>query len=116
MRSAKRFPFIVAFTLCTAAPGWATQTYCAVTQQTSDGFVAVRMGPDTSYEPIGKLLPTDFLYVGTEQCRNDFGPMLCSENGEWVFVEEVIAFGRTKKPIKGWAYNKLVRPIACPNF
>lgn len=32
----------------------ATQTWCAVTEKSSDGFVAVRLGPGVSYPAVGK--------------------------------------------------------------
>src|ERR1700744_5998836 len=99
MRSAQRFPLVLAFLLSTAAPGWAAQTYWAVTKSTRDGFVALRTGPGARFAPVGKLLPHDFLYVGTEQCRNDFGRLLCSENGEWVFVEKVVSRGGGQKKL-----------------
>jgi hypothetical protein len=92
----------------------ATETFCAVTEKTSDGFVSIRSGPGIDYNVLGKVYPLDFLYVGTERCRNDFGQALFSEDGRWVFVEQV---HRQSKAfiLKGWIKNSLIRQVTCPD-
>ena len=95
-------------------PSFASETFCAVTERTSDGFVSVRSGPGTDYNVLGKVHLSDFLYVGTERCRNDFGPTLCSEDGRWVFVEEVRKQSKVFV-LKGWIKNSLIRQVTCPD-
>jgi hypothetical protein len=98
-----------------SADGWGTQTFCAVTKETRDGFVALRQGPKASFRQLAKLISSDFLYVGTERCRDDSrGILRCSANSEWVFVEEVVSSNGMKRATQGWASKKLIRQIACP--
>jgi hypothetical protein len=87
----------------------ASETFCAVTEKTNDGFVEVREGPGMHFSGLGKITISDFLYVGTEQCRNDFGPSLCSSDQQWSFVEEVAG-----SKLKGWVRSTLLRRIKCP--
>lgn len=98
-----------------ASPANATITFCAVTEKTPDGFVSLRTGPAPTYPVIGKVAPADFLYVGTEECRDDFGKLLCSKGGAWLFVEQVVPFkrGSDVKKLKGWANGQLIRQIQC---
>ena len=62
------------------------------------------------YKGLGKIIISDFLYVGTNSCRDDFGPSLCSDDQRWSFVEEVMG-----SKLKGWVRSTLLRPITCPN-
>ncbi len=90
--------------------GHATQSFCAVSERTPDGFVNLRNGPGPHYKVVGQVLPPNVMLVGTEQCRDDFGLSLCSEDRQWVFVEEVLG----KRPLmKGWMNNKFVS--VCPS-
>jgi SH3-like domain-containing protein len=99
----------------------ATHTFCAVTERTPDGFVNLREGPSTQYKVMGKVLPSDVLDVATEQCRDDFGQLLCDETGKWVFVEAVYSLTHEGQKnvsgygtaLKGWAKNSLIRQIPC---
>ncbi len=59
---------------------------------------------------LGKALLTDFLYVGTEKCRDDFGPLLCSSTEDWVFVEKIAG-----SKMKGWTRGHLIRTITRPD-
>ena len=98
----------------TSGPSLSTATFCAVTEKTADGFVTVRDGPGTQYKSLGKLEPSNLLWVATEQCRSDFGPSLCDASGQWVFVERV--FRVVPSPhaqLKGWANIRLIRQVAC---
>jgi hypothetical protein len=97
--------------LCFASPmlASATETYCGVTQHTPDGFVAIREGPGVGFPMRGKAIPSDFLYVGTEKCRDEFGALVCSPDASWVFVEEVAG-----SKLKGWARGSLIRTVTCP--
>ena len=86
-----------------------------MTERTPDGFVNIRQGPGVNYEILGKVLPSHFLWIGTEECRDDFGKMLCSRS--WVFVESVQAIGTlSPSPLKGWIKESLVRAVACPDY
>lgn len=92
----------------------ATETFCAVTRETRDGYVALREGPSPSFRTRAKLLPQDFLYVGTESCREDRrGRLLCGEN-RWLFVEQVLSGGRPKEGVEGWASSRFIRQVSCP--
>lgn len=95
-------------------PSFATSTFCAVTEKTYDGFVSVRSGPGITFQILGKAYPNDFLYVGTEKCRSDFGPLLCSNNHQWVFVEEISGRAVSSK-LKGWVRESLIRQVNCPH-
>lgn len=110
-----RFYFLAMTAVATAfvSGAKATETWCAVTKQTNDGFVSVRAKPTPSSPLLGRLGPTDFLYVGTEQCRDDFGHSVCSRDGLWVFVEEVRSLRSVQ--LKGWVNSRLIRQIACPD-
>ena len=88
----------------------ASETFCAVTKKTNDGFVEAREGPGVLYKGLGRITTSDFLYVGTERCRDDFGKSLCSNDQQWSFVEEVAG-----SKLKGWVKSTLIRPITCPN-
>ncbi len=92
----------------------ATAIFCAVSERTNDGFVSVRSGPGVDYEVLGKIFAGDFLYVGTERCREDFGSIHCSNDGKWVFVEDALRNSKSIK-LKGWAKNSLIRQITCPD-
>ncbi len=93
----------------------ATATYCAVAKQTRDGFVMLRSGPGAHFDPLHTIAPSDLLTVGTERCRSDFGSLLCSEAGDWVFIEAVTKLNTRNVTAKGWANAKLIRQIACEN-
>jgi hypothetical protein len=100
--------------IMSSTPSLATHTYCAVTERTSDGFVNIRRGPGADYKIVGKVLPSHFLWIGTEECRDDFGQMLCSKS--WVFVESAQGLGAVSpSTLKGWIKESLVRQVACPD-
>lgn len=109
--------FILIFCiLLSIKEAFATSTFCAVTRETKDGFVSLRVGPAATYKQIGTLFPSDFLYVGTELCRADFGAMLCSNHGRWIFVEAVKRFKNfSNMNLKGWANSSLIRQVQCPD-
>ena len=96
-------------------PAGAGESFCAVAKQTSDGFVALRSGPASTFEDLAHALPSDFLYVGTEKCRSDFGKLHCSADGKWIFVESVTSKRFGERKAKGWASAGLIRQIACPD-
>jgi hypothetical protein len=103
-------PILIGFACCTfPVAASATETFCGVIERTRDGFVSIRKGPGVGYPVSGKALPSDFLFIGTEKCRDDFGPLLCSSTGDWVFVEEVAGSN-----LKGWVRSSLVRTVTCP--
>lgn len=91
----------------------ATGTYCAVTERTSDGFVSVREGPGVQYRSLGRLSPSDLLWIGTEKCRSDVGPSLCDEAETWVFAERVVTLQGVHSGLKGWVRASLVRQVTC---
>lgn len=102
------------FTICIPRDVHASQSFCAVTERTPDSFVALRDGPGEKYKPIGRIVPSDFLWVGTEACRSDFGEQRCDESRNWVFVERVLSLHATAPAkTKGWAHARLIRQIAC---
>lgn len=106
---------LVFFSICCAgSSAVATGTFCAVVERTADGYVNLRDGPSPQHHVVGRVLPSDFLWVATEQCRLDFGKMQCDDTQSWVFVEKVHALrDRDRDHIKGWAKAQFVRPIAC---
>lgn len=106
---------LLSLTSLAAASGVAAAQTCAVTRPTSDGFLMLRAGPSTAYEAKGRLLPGDFFLVAGERCRKDFGSMLCSEDGRWVFVERVFPpQGGTADPRQGWVNGGFIRYVGCP--
>jgi hypothetical protein len=89
-------------------PAFATNTFCAVIEKTADGFVNLREGPGSQHKIVGKVLPSNLLWVATEQCRSDFGQELCDPTGRWVFVERVFSLTPApSSPYKGWINNSL---------
>lgn len=103
---------VAAFLITTAAPASATGTYCAVAEKTPDGYVALREGPGVSYTRVAKLFPTAMLEIDTGTCREFIGRKLCDPSREWVFVEGVSSNANHQ----GWAFSKLLRPIACDDY
>lgn len=98
----------------TSGPSFSTATFCAVTDKTTDGFVTIRDGPGTRYKSLGKLEPSNLLWVATEQCRSDFGPSLCDTSGQWVFVERVFRVAPSPHAqLRGWVNSRLIRQVAC---
>jgi hypothetical protein len=92
----------------------AAETFCAVIENTSDGFVSVREGPGPQFKSLGRLTQSDLLWIGTEQCRSDFGASLCDETKTWVFVERVFSLPTSLRlELKGWVRNKLIHQVAC---
>ena len=106
------FIMLLVLVIISPRPSYATETFCAVTERTADGFVNLREGPNSEYKVVGKVLPADLLWVGSEQCRSDFGQSVCDPTGKWVFVERVFSL-TSKSTLKGWINNRFVRQIAC---
>jgi hypothetical protein len=93
---------------------YATESFCAVTERTPDGFVALREGPGAEFKAKAKAVPSDQLIVATEHCRSDFGPLFCDDKGAWLFVEEVIPVTAPSKSLaRGWISARFVRQIGC---
>ena len=65
--------------------------------------------PGVDYPMRGKAIASDFLYIRTEKCRDEFGPLLCSPDESWVFVEEIAG-----SKLRGWARGTLIRSVTCP--
>lgn len=75
----------------------------------------LRAGPGATYEPKGRLLAGDSFLVAGERCRRDFGRMLCSDDGRWVFVERVFPpEGGMGDQRKGWVNGSYIRAVGCP--
>jgi hypothetical protein len=94
-------------------PSQATETFCAVTERTADGFVSLRDGPGSQYNSVGQVLPSNLLWVGTEKCRSDFGKQQCDMTERWVFVERVFSTAAVQSSLKGWIKQSLIRQVAC---
>jgi uncharacterized protein YraI len=91
----------------------AAQSFCAVTERSSDGFVNLRAGPGENFSVLGRVKINHQLLVGTEQCRSDFGALLCSQNRQWVFVEKIWGEKAGLGIGKGWIGSKMIRQISC---
>jgi hypothetical protein len=91
---------------------FATNSYCAVAEKTSDGFVIVREGPGTQFKSLGRISKHDLLWIATEFCRSDFGASQCDETQTWVFVERVFSLEPAYSKLKGWVRSSLTHQIA----
>jgi hypothetical protein len=119
-RMIKRYPImsqtavVVLFVLAWVPTALSTQTYCAVVKPTSDGFVALRAGPGTTFSTVERLRPFDFVWMDTASCRGE----LCDESGQWQFVEGVPRLdgplGNERTFTQGWIRSRYVKPIVCP--
>lgn len=102
------------FLACTNSAG-ATGTYCAVTERTDDGYVSLRSGPSARYPAIAQLLPSDYLWIDTGECRDTHGSLLCDHSKKWVFVERLFALNGNTSPSQttGWVNSRFIRVVAC---
>lgn len=114
------FALISAFSMTISAPTAAAESWCGVYDFSSDLYLNLRAAPSPKYRIVGKVKKSDFLWVGTEQCRDDFtdgraefGSAICTKNLKWVFVEAVLRNDRDIG-IKGWANSTYIRQISCP--
>lgn len=105
---------VLALVFASTSNCMATNTFCAVIEKTADGFVSLRSGPGVENSIVGKILPDNLLWIGSETCRSDFGKAQCSPNGRWIFAERVFKPPATPLPnLKGWINATLIRQIAC---
>jgi hypothetical protein len=63
----------------------ATERFCAFTERTTDGIVSLREGPGPQYNSVDQVLPSNLLWIGTENCRSDFGKQKCDMTERWGF-------------------------------
>ena len=93
----------------------ATETWCAVTEKTADGFVNLRVGPGASYRIIAQVFPSDLLLIDTAPCREFEGTELCDQSGAWVFVEGVATLNQRSRgeSFQGWINSHFIRQVAC---
>ena len=117
-----RFSVPIVFLLLFSMPyqATATGTWCGVFDKSSDQYLNLRAAPSANYEVVGRVSKSDFLFISTAECRNEFGvgtrefgSAVCARDKAWVFVEGVKS--QTDKDIKGWANSKFIRSIACPD-
>lgn len=99
----------------------ASESWCGVYDFSTDPELNLRAAPSPSYRIVGKVKKGDFLWIGTEACRDDFtdgraefGRAICTKNKKWVFVEAVFRNQRDTG-MKGWANSAYIRAISCPD-
>ena len=46
-----------------ATPIYATSSWCAVSEKTSDGFINLRSGPGVKHSVVGKVIPSDVVFL-----------------------------------------------------
>lgn len=108
------FRVIVAFVLtAVATPIWATSSWCGVTEKTSDGFVALRIGPSPKFQEVARVIPSDALTIDTGFCRSFMGKSYCDFSGKWVFVELITKLDGRSIVGGGWANSRYIRQVAC---
>ena len=100
--------------LVSTSRGQSTATYCAVVKPTTDGFVALRTGPGTTFSIRQRLRPFDVVWVDTGSCRG----RICDESGKWRFIEGVPRldgpFNEARRFTQGWALASFIKQTACP--
>lgn len=106
---------IISLFLACANSAGATGTYCAVTERTDDGYVSLRSGPGVRYQTVAELLPSDYLWIDTGECRDTHGSLLCDHSKKWVFVEKLFSLsGNTSaSQTVGWVNSRFIRVVAC---
>jgi hypothetical protein len=103
----------------------ATSEWCAVPEMTPDGFLNLRDGPGIQSRIIGRVVPSDYLFVAIPSCQErEDQPPVCDETRRWEYIEEVfsvpegggngwINWREISHHKRGWVRRSYLRRVAC---